>query len=162
MSDPTQICLGHYTYAYTKSTHNHTHVYTRTHIQVHSHTHNHPYRASQYTPINSVTAMCNILTWPAGVNTVDPVDRYIDKNGVITGMSPYPQVLCIGGCWDSCIRLGIISTKWLSKYHLDPWTWLNSVMVADASAHRRGLGQVANGEQTTKPLGSNEGRRGLP
>ena len=26
---------------------------------------------------------CNILTWPAGVNTADVVDRYIDKIGVI-------------------------------------------------------------------------------
>ena len=43
--------------------------------------------------------MCNILTWPTGGNTVDVVDRYIDKIGGIIRMSSYPQVLCIGGCW---------------------------------------------------------------
>ena len=52
---------------------------------------------------------------------------------------------CFGGCWDCCIRPKIISTKWLSEYHLDLWTWLNLLMVADVSAHR----QIANGEQTT-------------
>ena len=91
--------------------------------------------------------LCVTLMWPAGVNTVDVVDRYIDKIGVITGMSSCPQVLCIGGCWESCTRPKII--KWISEYHLYLRTWLNSVMVADASAHRSGLGQVANGKQTT-------------
>ena len=85
----------------------------------------------------------------AGVHTADVVDRYIDKIGVTIGMSPCPQVLCIGGCCDSCIRPKIISIKGLLEYYLDLWTWLNSVMVADASVHRSGLGQVVNGEQTT-------------
>ena len=31
-------------------------------------------------------------------------------------MSSCPQVLCISGCWDSCICSSIISTKWLPKY----------------------------------------------
>ena len=122
-------------------------------------------------------SICNILTWPAGVNTADVVDRFIDKIWVITWISSYPLVLCTGGCWDSCIRprikstrwlpechhahmccvsadvetatprLKIISTKWLPEYHLDLWMWLNSVMVADTSAHKSGLGQVANGNK---------------
>ena len=32
-------------------------------------------------------------------------------------MSSCPQVLCIRGCWDSCIRSRIISTRWLPKCH---------------------------------------------
>ena len=61
--------------------------------------------------------MWNILTWPAGENTADVVDRYIDKTSMITEMSSCPQMLCISGCWNSCIRWRIISTRWLPKCH---------------------------------------------
>ena len=106
------------------------------------------------------SSFCSILTWSASVNTVGVVD----KTGVITEMSSYPQVLCIRGCWHSYIRSSIISTNWLPKCHhahscceyggcwkqVHPvedigkppewWAWLNSVIVADAYAHRTGLG----------------------
>ena len=81
------------------------------------------------------------------VKTADPAGDNINK--VIAEMSPCPQVLYISRCWNSCIQPKIISAKWLSEYHLDLWTWLNSVMVADVSALRSELGQIANGEQTT-------------
>ena len=32
-------------------------------------------------------------------------------------MSSCPQVLCISGCWDSCIHSRIISSRWLPKCH---------------------------------------------
>ena len=40
------------------------------------------------------------------------------------------------------------------------WAWLNSVIVADAYTDRTGLGQVANGKQTTQPMESKEVRCG--
>ena len=69
-----------------------------------------------FEPVN-FDNLFNILSWPAGVNTVDVVDRKIDNTGVITEMSSCPRVLCISGCWDSCIRPGMISTRWLPKCH---------------------------------------------
>ena len=45
-----------------------------------------------------------------------------DVNKMIAEISPCPQVLCIGGCWDSCIRPKIISAGWLSaEWLLSPW-----------------------------------------
>ena len=82
---------------------------------------------------------CNISTWPAVVNTANVVDRYIDKIRVIPEISSCPQLHPA----EDNINKVIIG--------ISPWTvdGLNSAMVADASAHRSGLGQVANGEQTT-------------
>ena len=71
----------------------------------------------QVLPLQVSPNLCNILTWPAGVNVVDVVDRYIDKTGVITEMSSCPQVLCIRRCWHNYIRSRIISTRWLPKCH---------------------------------------------
>ena len=68
-------------------------------------------------PLHCHRAQCNILTWPAGVNTADVVDRSIDKTGVITKKSSCPQVLCIRGCWQNYICSRIISTRWLPKCH---------------------------------------------
>ena len=46
------------------------------------------------------------------LNTADVVDRYIDKIGVITGMSPCPAgVVVLANVVDSFIRPKIISTK---------------------------------------------------
>ena len=55
---------------------------------------------------------------------------------MITKMPSCSQVLWISGCWESCIRSRIISTRWLPEYHLDLWTWLNSVQMRTPTGSR--------------------------
>ena len=64
---------------------------------------------------------CRNVTMPTGavyqrmLRQLHPAGDDINK--MITEMSPCPQVLCISGCWDSCIRPEMISTRWLPKCH---------------------------------------------
>ena len=69
------------------------------------------------------STLCNILTWPARLNTADVVDWYIDKIGVITGMSPcYAGVLVSVDVVDSFINKVIIG--------ISPWP-MNVVKLGD-------------------------------
>ena len=48
-----------------------------------------------------------------------------------------------GGCWKQVNPVEDI------RISTELWAWLHSLIVEDAYAHRTGLGQVANGKQTT-------------
>ena len=66
-----------------------------------------------------------------------PLKNHINK--VIAEMSPCPKLLCSKQVYP-------VEDSGKSP---ERWAWLNSVIVADAYAHRTGLGQGANGKQTT-------------